>query len=150
MSISIVTDSNPFINDLFNVFADSAFLLNSFPDVFIPYRIMLPCGRRLLPREAFPYNERMEMKKLEHHRDRLIKIYDMNGSLEEAEKYIQRLEEIVANRKGQYIDCISISCGAESSQNYSNVEAVVQEADRKMNESKNQYYISSGKDRRKQ
>ena len=74
----------------------------------------------------------------------------MNGSLEEAERCIQRLEEITANRKGQYIDCVSISCGAESSQNYSDLDAVIQEADRKMYESKNQYYITSGKDRRKQ
>ena len=74
----------------------------------------------------------------------------MNGSLEEAERCIQRLEEITANRKGQYIDCVSISCGAESSQNYSDLDAVIQEADRKMYKSKNQYYITSGKDRRKQ
>ena len=74
----------------------------------------------------------------------------MNGSLEEAERCIQRLEEITANRKGQYIDCVSFSCGAESSQNYSDLDAVIQEADRKMYESKNQYYITSGKDRRKQ
>lgn len=74
----------------------------------------------------------------------------MNGSLEEAEQCIQRLEEITADKKGQYIDRVSISCGAESSRNCSDIDTVVQEADRKMYESKNQYYLTSGKDRRKQ
>ena len=74
----------------------------------------------------------------------------MKGSMEDAQACIDRLDEITAKKKGQYIDCVSISCGAESSEGYDDIETVIQEADSKMYESKNQYYITSGKDRRKQ
>ena len=73
----------------------------------------------------------------------------MKGSEEDAQKCIDRLEEITAKRKGRYIECISISCGAESAEGHDNIEAVVKEADRRMYEIKNQYYVTSGKDRRK-
>jgi GGDEF domain-containing protein len=59
-------------------------------------------------------------------------------------------KEISAKKKGRYIECVSISSGAESSEGHDDIETVVQEADRKMYESKNKYYITSGKDRRKQ
>jgi diguanylate cyclase (GGDEF)-like protein len=74
----------------------------------------------------------------------------MKGSEEDAQKCIGRLEEITAKRKGRYIESVSISCGAESAAGHENIETVVKEADSKMYEIKNQYYITSGKDRRKQ
>jgi diguanylate cyclase (GGDEF)-like protein len=74
----------------------------------------------------------------------------MKGSIEDAQQCIDRLEEISAKKKGRYIECVSISSGAESSEGHDDIETVVQEADRKMYESKNKYYITSGKDRRKQ
>ena len=73
----------------------------------------------------------------------------MKGSEEDAQKCIGRLEEITAKRKGRYIECISISCGAESAEGHDSIETVVKEADRRMYEIKNRYYITSGKDRRK-
>lgn len=74
----------------------------------------------------------------------------MKGSEEDAQKCIGRLEEITAKRKGRYIESVSISCGAESAAGHDSIETVVKEADSKMYEIKNQYYITSGKDRRKQ
>jgi len=73
----------------------------------------------------------------------------MKGSIKDADHCIDQLEKIASKRKGQYIDCISISCGAESSEGHNDIETVVQEADRKMYENKNNYYITSGKERRK-
>ena len=73
----------------------------------------------------------------------------MKGSVEDAQKCIGRLEEITAKRKGRYIESVSISCGAESAEGHDSIESVVKEADRRMYEIKNQYYITSGKDRRK-
>ena len=74
----------------------------------------------------------------------------MTGSGEDAQKCIDRLEEITAKRKGKYIESISISCGVESSEGHDSIDSVMKEADRKMYEIKDQYYITSGKDRRKQ
>ena len=73
----------------------------------------------------------------------------MKGSREDAQRCIDRLEEITAKRKGRHIGSISISCGAEPAEGHADIESVVKEADRRMYESKNQYYLTSGKDRRK-
>jgi GGDEF domain-containing protein len=71
----------------------------------------------------------------------------MTGSGEDAQKCIDRLEEITAKRKGKYIESISISCGVESSEGHDSIDAVMKEADRKMYEIKDHYYVTSGKDR---
>ena len=73
----------------------------------------------------------------------------MKGSMKDAQQCIDRLEEITAEKKGKYIENISISCGAESAEGYDDIHAVAKEADSRMYESKNQYYLTSGKDRRK-
>ena len=66
----------------------------------------------------------------------------------DAGKCLDRMEKISSGWKGRLVNSISISYGFASSEEFSNIASVEKEADRRMYEFKQNYYISSGKDRR--
>ncbi len=70
------------------------------------------------------------------------KDYDTEGAL-------NRLQELSANWRGEYIQSVSISAGAVSSEEFDDIESVVKAADRRMYEFKRNYYETSGRDRRR-
>ncbi len=61
---------------------------------------------------------------------------------------IRKLERSAAEYKGKYINGFSISYGTGSAAGSSGIEAVLKEADSRMYEFKNSYYVSTGRDRR--
>jgi len=67
----------------------------------------------------------------------------------EAKKCLERMEEICAGWKGQFISGISISYGAASTEEFSDLDSLLKAADRRMYEYKGNYYQSAGKERRK-
>ena len=73
----------------------------------------------------------------------------VNKGMPETTRCLDHLREISAKWKGRYIDGISISCGAESNRNSTDIETIFKEADRKMYEEKDNYYKTTGLDRRK-
>ena len=66
----------------------------------------------------------------------------------EAEKCLERMEKICADWKGRFINGISISYGAASTDGYSDLNSILKAADQKMYEFKNDYYQNTGKERR--
>ncbi len=60
----------------------------------------------------------------------------------------RRLEKMAAGYKGKYINGLSISYGMGSAKGNSDIGSVLKEADRRMYEFKDRYYVASGKDRR--
>ena len=67
----------------------------------------------------------------------------------EAKRCLERLEKICADWKGKLIHGISISCGTASSEELSDLDALLKAADQRMYAHKNRYYENTGKDRRK-
>lgn len=67
----------------------------------------------------------------------------------EAKKHLERMEKICAEWKGQFINGISISYGAASSEEFSDPDSLLKAADRRMYEYKEHYYQSAGKERRR-
>lgn len=72
----------------------------------------------------------------------------METKLPEAERCLARLAELTVVWKGKFIDGISISCGAASREQGADLDALVEEADRRMYEDKDAYYARTGLDRR--
>ena len=68
-------------------------------------------------------------------------------SLEKAKLYLSNLEALMLQWRGSYIKSISVSTGAASIKDHEDVDSVIAEADKKMYESKQKYYLSIGIDR---
>ena len=73
----------------------------------------------------------------------------MGSSEDEAKKCLERMELICAEWKGQHINGISISYGAASTAEFSDLDALLKAADQRMYEHKSNYYQYTGKERRK-
>ena len=67
----------------------------------------------------------------------------------EAERHLQRMEKLCADWRGRFINGISISYGAASSEEFSDLDSLLKEADRRMYAYKSNYYQHTGKERRK-
>lgn len=67
----------------------------------------------------------------------------------ETKKCLERMEKICAGWKGEFINGISISYGAASTEEFTDMDALIKEADLRMYEYKSNYYQMSGKERRK-
>lgn len=65
------------------------------------------------------------------------------------EKDIKKLEELSKNWNGKFIKSISISYGIASSKEFSDINEIIKEADKRMYEFKNNYYKKTGQDRRR-
>ncbi len=61
---------------------------------------------------------------------------------------LARMEELCAAWKGQYINGISIASGFASTEDCPDFASIVKAADQRMYANKNNYYKSSGRDRR--
>ena len=68
--------------------------------------------------------------------------YDIDAALE-------RLKQCSSEWKGTYIGGFTISAGVASAEEYSDIDELLKAADKKMYESKRNYYISTGRDRRR-
>lgn len=64
-------------------------------------------------------------------------------------KALNRLKELSAQWKGKFVQGISISVGVASSEEFADIESLIKAADKRMFESKRNYYESSGRDRRR-
>ena len=73
----------------------------------------------------------------------------MERTLPEAMHCLERLAEVSSGWKGRFINGVSLSCGVETNQDCTDIEAIVKEADRKMYAEKSNYYRNSGIDRRR-
>jgi len=67
----------------------------------------------------------------------------------EARKCLERMEKISADWKGQFVNGISISYGTASSEEFSDLDPLLKEADERMYACKSNYYQKTGKERRK-
>ena len=68
---------------------------------------------------------------------------------EAMERDIATFERLTAEWKGNYIESLSVSCGMASSREHQTIADLVKDADQRMYECKERYYMMSGKDRRK-
>ena len=68
---------------------------------------------------------------------------------EAMERDIAAFERLTAEWKGNYIESLSVSCGMASSREHQTIADLVKDADQRMYECKERYYMMSGKDRRK-
>ena len=73
----------------------------------------------------------------------------LTAETQETEACLQRLEAETAKWSGRFINGISISCGVCTKQEYTDIDSIVKEADRRMYEHKQNYYITHGIDRRR-
>ena len=73
----------------------------------------------------------------------------MDGTVEQAQNCLSRLEELLQQRKGRYISGISVSAGVASDRDHVDIRSVIARADQNMYEQKRKYYLSSGADRRR-
>lgn len=73
----------------------------------------------------------------------------MERSEAEARKCLERMEKICVDWKGRFINGISISYGAASTEEFSDLDSLLKAADRRMYEYKSDYYQYTGKERRK-
>lgn len=64
-------------------------------------------------------------------------------------KALNRLQELCAQWKGEFVRGISVSVGVASSEEFDDIESLVKAADKRMFEFKRNYYESSGRDRRR-
>ena len=67
----------------------------------------------------------------------------------DVEAALNRLQELSAGWKGEYINGVSISAGTAEAEESSSIDTVVKAADQKMYENKRRYYENSGRDRRR-
>ena len=65
------------------------------------------------------------------------------------EACLKKLEAETEGWSGTYVKSISVSCGVCTKQEYADIDSIVKEADRRMYEQKNNYYITHGIDRRR-
>ena len=65
-------------------------------------------------------------------------------TVENAKICFSRLEELISQWHGQYIDSLSVSTGAASVKNHDDLDSTIIEADQKMYENKRQYYEKIG------
>ena len=72
----------------------------------------------------------------------------MTGTSEDAKNCLKRMEELCSGWKGQIIQGISISYGVASSEEFSDIDSLTKAADERMYAFKQNYYLSSGKERR--
>lgn len=70
-------------------------------------------------------------------------------SPEAMERDIATFERLTAEWKGSFIDSLSVSCGMASSRDHQVIADLVRDADQRMYECKERYYMMSGKERRK-
>lgn len=70
-------------------------------------------------------------------------------SPETMERDIATFERLTAEWRGNHIDRLSVACGMACSRDHQAIEDLVREADQRMYECKERYYMMSGKDRRK-
>lgn len=73
----------------------------------------------------------------------------MTGTAEDAERCLKRTEALCAGWKGRLIEGISISHGVASSEEYSDIDSLTRAADERMYAFKENYYRTTGKDRRR-
>ena len=73
----------------------------------------------------------------------------MTGTAEDAKVCLRRTEELCAGWKGRIIEGISISYGVASSEEYSDIASLTKAADERMCAFKQNYYLTSGKERRR-
>lgn len=71
------------------------------------------------------------------------------ASPEAMERDIATFERLTAEWKGNYIESLSVSCGMASSREHQAIADLVKDADQRMYECKERYYVMSGKKRRK-
>jgi len=74
----------------------------------------------------------------------------MTGTAADAQNCLKRVEELCAAWKGRIIQAISVSYGVASSEEYSDIDSLTKAADERMYAFKQNYYLSSGKERRRQ
>ena len=73
----------------------------------------------------------------------------INGTDEEIQDSLNRLQEYCAHWKGKYINGISLSAGCASAAEFDNLDSIFKAADNRMYASKRSFYESSGRDRRR-
>lgn len=73
----------------------------------------------------------------------------MDGPEEEARQCLERLGELIRDWKGRYNDHLFLSTGVASNRDHDGIEAITAEADKAMYECKGNFYMNSGRDRRK-
>ncbi len=69
-------------------------------------------------------------------------------SPETMERDIATFERLIAEWRGSNIDCLSVACGMASSREHQTIADLVRDADQRMYECKERYYIMTGKQRR--
>ena len=67
----------------------------------------------------------------------------------EAKQRLEHMEKVCADWKGRFINGISISCGAASTEAFSDMDSLLKAADQRMYDHKRRYYQQAGKERRK-
>lgn len=73
----------------------------------------------------------------------------VEGTAGDATRRVERLNELVASWRGSRGNGMSLSCGVASSREQQGVDAVVAQADQNMYANKRDYYMKSGRDRRR-
>ena len=73
----------------------------------------------------------------------------IEGTIEQAQASLTKLEGVLSQWKGQYNKRLSLSYGAASGGDHESVESMIAEADKKMYEYKRNYYMKNGVDRRR-
>ena len=73
----------------------------------------------------------------------------MAGPEEKARQCLERLKELTLHWKGHYNDRLFLSTGIASNKDYNSIEAITAEADKMMYKNKRDFYMASGRDRRK-
>ena len=73
----------------------------------------------------------------------------MTGPEEKARQCLERLEALLLHWKGRYNDRLFLSTGVASNRDHDDIEAITAEADKMMYEAKKDFYMSTGRNRRK-
>ena len=73
----------------------------------------------------------------------------MTGPEEKTRQCLERLDELIRQWKGCYNDRLFLATGIASSREHDGIEEIIAEADKAMYECKRNFYISTGRDRRK-
>ena len=73
----------------------------------------------------------------------------MTGPEEKARQCLEHRDQLIMHWKGRYNDHLFISTGIASNKDHDGIETVMAKADRAMYECKRNFYISTGRDRRK-
>ena len=73
----------------------------------------------------------------------------MSGPEEKARQCLERLDDLIVHWKGRYNEHLFLSTGVASNRDHDGIEAITAAADKMMYECKGNFYISTGRDRRK-